>query len=116
MTAFWVRAILSGLIVAAVALIARRNPAFGALIASLPLISVLAMIWLWRDTHDSENLARHAESTFFYVLPSLPMFLVIPMMLRRGVDFWIALGGGCLLTVVLYFILVAVAARFGVSI
>lgn len=116
MTAFWVRAILSGLIVAAVALVARRNPTFGALIASLPLISVLGMIWLWRDTHDSENLARHAEATFFYVLPSLPMFLMIPVMLRRGMDFWMALGIGCLLTILLYFILVGVAARFGIRI
>lgn len=63
----------------------------GALIASLPLISVLGMIWLWRDTQDVARLAEHSAATFWYVLPSLPMFLVIPALLKRGVGFWPAL-------------------------
>lgn len=112
--AFWLRALLSGIIVALVAMIARRNPAAGALIASLPLISLLGMIWLWRDTHDAENMARHAEATFFYVIPSLPMFLAIPWMLRQGISFWAALASGCLLTVLLYLVTIGIAARFGV--
>lgn len=114
MTAFAVRAILSGIIVALVAMVARRNPAAGALIASLPLISLLGMIWLWRDTGDTARLADHAEATFYYVLPSLPMFLLIPWMLRNGSNFWIAIGAGCLMTILLYLLTIFVAARFGV--
>lgn len=113
--AFLIRALLSGLIVALVAAIARKQPAMGALIASLPLISILGMIWLWRDTHDAANMARHAEATFWYVLPSLPMFLLIPVMLRSGYGFWPSLAAGCLLTVLLYLGTVFVAARFGVK-
>jgi hypothetical protein len=115
MSAFLVRALLSGLIVAAVALIARRSPAVAALVASLPLISVLGMVWLWRDTHDSVRLANHAEATFWYVLPSLPMFLLIPALLRAGAGFPIALLAGCVLTVFLYLLTVALAARFSVT-
>jgi hypothetical protein len=63
---FAVRAIVSGVIVAIVAIIARRYPAMGALIASLPLISILAMIWLWRDTGNTELLAGHVQATFFF--------------------------------------------------
>jgi hypothetical protein len=114
MLAFWVRALVSGLIVAAVATVARRLPAAGALIASLPLVSVLGMIWLWHDRPDAENMARHAEATFWYVLPSLPMFLLIPAMLRRGVEFWPALAAGCALTMLAYLATVLIAARFGV--
>lgn len=114
MTAFVVRAALSGLIVALIALIARRSPAAGALIASLPLISLLGMIWLWRDTRDIERLAAHTEATFWYVLPSLPMFLLIPWMLRHGMGFWISLCAGCMLTILLYLLTVIIAARFGV--
>lgn len=114
MTAFIVRALLSGIIVALVAMVARRNPAAGALIASLPLISLLGMIWLWRDTGDPARLADHAEATFYYVLPSLPMFLLIPWMLRNGSNFWIAIGAGCLMTILLYLLTIFVAARFGV--
>lgn len=114
MTAFVVRAILSGLIVALIAMVGRRSPATGALIASLPLLSVLAMIWLWHDTGDRVRLAEQAEATFWYVLPSLPMFLLIPWMLRHGSGFWLALAAGCVLTILLYLLTVIVAARFGV--
>jgi hypothetical protein len=57
----------------AVSEIAKRSPAFGALVASLPLVSLLAIIWLWRDTGDTVRIANHAEATFWYVLPSMPM-------------------------------------------
>src|SRR3984885_10147090 len=108
------KALLSGIIIMAVSEIAKRSPAFGALVASLPLVSVLAIIWLWRDTGDTVRIANHAEATFWYVLPSLPMFLAFPYTLRHGPGFWLALGAACALTVVLYFLTVVVAARFGV--
>jgi hypothetical protein len=108
------KAALSGVIIAAVSEIAKRSPPFGALVASLPLVSVLAIIWLWRDTGDTVRIANHAEATFWYVLPSLPMFLAFPYMLRHGTGFWLALGVACALTVALYFLTVLVAARFGV--
>ncbi len=107
------KAAISGVIIAVVSEVAKRSPAFGALVASLPLVSVLGMMWLWRDTSDPERLAAHAGATFWYVLPSLPMFLAIPMMLRRGVAFWPALGLGCVLTIVLYLAMTWVGPRFG---
>jgi hypothetical protein len=75
---FLTKAAISGLIVAIVSDVAKRCPAFGALVASLPLISVMAVIWLWRDTADANRIASLLETTFWYILPSLPMFLVIP--------------------------------------
>ena len=108
-----IKALLSGVIIAAVSEIAKRSPALGALVVSLPLVSLLAMIWLWRDTHDPVRLANHAEATFWYVLPSLPMFLLVPTLLRRGVAFWPALGAGCALTIALYLLLMWVGARAG---
>lgn len=110
-----IKALLSGLIIAAVSEIARRQPGVGALVASLPLISILGMIWLWRDTHDAVRMATHAEATFWYVLPSLPMFLVVPGLLRREVGFWPALTAGCLLTIALYLTLAWAAPRLGVE-
>ena len=106
------KAILSGLIIAAISEIARRSPGFAALVASLPLVSILGMIWLWRDTGDTGRIAHHAEATFWYVLPSLPMFLALPWLLRAGFGFWppLALGSG--LTVLLYFLLLWLAPRF----
>lgn len=108
------KAALSGLIIAIASEVARRAPGFGALIASLPLISVLGMIWLWRDTQDVARMAEHATATFWFVLPSLPMFLVIPQLLNRGIGFWPALALGCGLTVVLYLVTVWTLTQFGV--
>jgi hypothetical protein len=108
------KALLSGLIIAIVSEVAKRSPAFGALIVSLPLVSLLAIIWLWRDTGDIQRIANHAEATFWYVIPSMPMFLALPWMLRSGVGFWWALLASCLLTIGLYFVTVLIASRFGV--
>ncbi|WP_313801915.1 DUF3147 family protein [Sphingobium sp.] len=108
------RALISGIIIAIVSVVSRRYPGLGALIASLPLISVMGMIWLWNDRPDAENMARHAEATFYYVIPSLPMFLLIPMLLRRGVSFAPALIAGCVATILLYLLTVAIAARMGI--
>ena len=110
-----VKAGLSGVIIAAVSEIARRNAGFGALVASLPLVSILGMIWLWRDTGEAERLAAHAEATFWYVLPSLPMFLLIPFLIRRGAGFWPALLAGSALTVSLYLLMTWVGPRLGLK-
>jgi hypothetical protein len=115
MTWFIVKALLSGVIVAIVSEVARRSPGFGALVASLPLISVLGMMWLWHDTQDPDRLAAHAGATFWYVLPSLPMFLLVPMLMRGGVHFWWALGAGCALTELHYTVMTMLAARVGLS-
>jgi hypothetical protein len=68
------KAALSGIIVAAASETARRSPALGALIVSLPLTSLLALIWLWQDSGDSERIAALAQSTFWYVLPTCRCF------------------------------------------
>ena len=108
-----VKAVLSGVIIAIASEVARRWPGWGALIVSLPLVSVLAMIWLWRDTRDPVRLAAHAEATFWFVLPSLPMFLLIPYLLRQGASFWIALAAGCGLTIALYLTMIGIGPKLG---
>jgi hypothetical protein len=106
---------LSGIIIAVVSEVARRSPSLGALIVSLPLVSLLGIIWLWRDTGDIGRIADHAESTFWYVLPSLPMFLVVPAMLRSGMGFWPSLTAGCVLTMLLYVATTLALAKFGIN-
>ena len=110
-----VKALLSGVIVAVVSEVARKYPGLGALIVSLPLVSILAIIWLRFDTSDAVRIADHAQATFWYVLPTMPMFLVFPWLLRGGTAFWMALGLSCAMTVVLYIITVWVLSRFGVE-
>lgn len=107
------KALISGALIAIASTLAKRYPGFGALIASLPLVSVLGMMWLWHDRPDAENMAAHAGATFWYVLPSLPMFLLIPALLRHGIGFWTALIVGCCLTIALYAAMTWAGPRFG---
>jgi hypothetical protein len=109
------KALLAGAMIAAIPEIGRRLPATAAIVASLPLVSVLGMVFLWHAKPDAENMAIHAQATFWYVLPSLPMFLAIPAMLRSGMDFWLALVLGCILTVVLYLAMMQIGPRMGLK-
>nr|WP_310524379.1 DUF3147 family protein [Polymorphobacter sp.] len=109
-----IKALISGLIVGLVSETARRNAALAALFASLPLVSVLGMVWIWRDTGDIARLSAHSSATFWYVLPSLPMFLVMPRLWAAGIGFWPGLAMGCALTVALYIGMAAMLSRFGV--
>jgi hypothetical protein len=109
------KALLSGVIIAVVSETAKRSPSLGALILSLPLVSILAFIWLWRDTTDTERIAALSQSTFWLVLPTLPMFLVLPALLRSGAGFWTALGLACLLTIMLYAAMAWALGRYGIA-
>ncbi|MBP6011849.1 MAG: DUF3147 family protein [Alphaproteobacteria bacterium] len=110
-----VKALLSGVIVLIVSEVAKRYPGWGGLIASLPLISILGIIWLWRDTADTARIASHAEATFWFVLPSLPMFLVLPALLRANIAFWPALLASCALTIALYAVMLWLLPKLGVT-
>ena len=110
-----VKAAISGILIALASEAARRSPGVGGLIASLPLVSILALIWLWQDTTDEAAVAALARSTFWYVLPSLPMFLVLPVLLRQGMGFWPCLGLMCLMTIVLYGLTFWLLSRLGIA-
>jgi hypothetical protein len=115
MTYLLIKAAISGILIALASEVAKRYAGLGALIASLPLVSVLGMVWLWRDTQDPARLADHAAATLWYVCPSLPMFVLIPVMLRAGYGFYLSLGAGCALTFALYLITLWLGQRMGLS-
>lgn len=115
MLSFIAKAAFAGLMVALIATIARRHPGWGGLLASLPLTSLLAITLLWIDTHDGLKVAALAQSTLWFVLPSLPLFLAMPAMLRSGVPFWLALAIAVAAMLALYALTVWALPRFGVQ-
>lgn len=88
----WVKYLLTAGLVVAISEVAQRNDRAGAVIGALPWVTTLAMIWLWAERQGSEKIADHAWFTFWYVLPTLPMFLLIPHLLGRGWGFPLTLG------------------------
>jgi F0F1-type ATP synthase assembly protein I len=93
---------LSAALVVAISEIARRSALIGALIASLPLVSLLAMIWLYHETGDTTRIASLSTGIFWLVLPSLVLFLLLPALLRAHWPFYPALGAACLGTAAAY--------------
>lgn len=111
-----IKALVSGALVAIASEVARRWPGIGGLIVSLPLTSLLAMIWLWRDTRDAAGVAQLSTGAFWFILPSLPLFLLLPAMLRHGLGFWAALAIGIAITMALYAAMFWFAPRIGLKI
>ena len=114
MLLFLIKAAVSGLLVALISTIARRYPGWGGLIASLPLVSVIAMLWLHGETRETEKVAALAMSTFWFFLPSMPMFLIIPIMLRSGWSFGVTMITAVVVTMLLYAGMNWLAPRLGI--
>jgi hypothetical protein len=106
------------LITAAVVVIvseaAKRSDKLGGLIAALPLVTVLTLIWLHVEGQPSSRLANHAWYTFWYVLPTLPMFLAFPALLDRF-GFWPTLLACMAVTIVCFGLLALVGRRYGLE-
>jgi hypothetical protein len=114
MLLFIIKAALSGLLVATISLVAKRYPGWAGLMASLPLVSVLSMLWLYGETRDASKVAELSMGAFWFFLPSVPMFLVIPAMLRSGISFGVTMATACLLTVALYAGMSWLAPKLGI--
>jgi hypothetical protein len=108
--------LLSAAIIVAVSEVAKVNVTLGALIKSLPLVSILAMIWLYVDTHDAGRISQLSIGTFWLVLPTLPMFLVLPALLRHGLGFYASLAISVMVMVACYLVAVPLLSRFGIEI
>lgn len=93
--------------------VAKRSDKLGALIAALPLVTVLVMIWLYLEQQPAEKISNHAWYTFWYVLPTLPMFLAFSFLHPRW-GFWLALGTSAVITLCCFAVLAALMRRFGI--
>jgi cobalamin synthase len=112
-----IRILVSALLIYAISELSKRSSFAGALLASLPLVSILAMTWLWRDTHDPVRIAQFSTGVFWLVLPSLALFALLPPLLTRWkFSFPLALAIGCAVTVLAYFATAALLKRFGMHI
>lgn len=109
------KVLLSAAVVVAASELAKRSSLFGAVAASLPLTSLLAFVWLWRDTHDTGKVAALSGGILWLVLPSLALFAVLPALLRAGWSFWASLAAGCLATVLAYAAMLPLLRRFGIG-
>ena len=110
-----IKVVISAILIALISEVAKRSTFFGAILASIPLVSVMAMIWLYIDTHDSAQVVQLSRSIFWLVLPSLVLFITFPLLIRLQLPFYNALGTAVILMVITYFIAINVLEKFGIN-
>jgi len=113
MWTYAIKVAVTAVVVVAVAEIAKRSPIWAALLASLPLTSLLAFVWLYVDTAESERVAELSQNILWLVLPSLVLFVTLPLMLQAGWGFWTSLASSCAATAGAYLAMVWVLGRVG---
>lgn len=110
-----IKILLSSLIIVAVSEIAKRSSLLGALLASLPLTSLLAFVWLYLDTGDVQKVSSLSSDIFWLVLPSLALFLVLPLLIKMGWGFWLSLAVAMLVTAACYGVMLLLFKRITVQ-
>jgi len=106
--------LITAAVVVVVSEAAKRSDRLGGLIAALPLVTVLALIWLYVERQPQVKIANHAWYTFWYVVPTLPMFLAFPLLLPR-LGFWPTLLACVVITVVCFWLFALLVRRFGIE-
>ena len=109
------KALLSGLVIAVASEVARRSTLLGAILISLPLTSILALAWLYRDTRDTGQVASLSWSILWVIVPSLVFFVALPIGIRAGMTFAVAIVAACVATALAYALWVGAARALGIN-
>lgn len=113
---FFLKVLLSALLIGGIAEISRRSSTLAGMLAALPLISVISMVWIYHDTHDVRAIASFSWSVFWYVIPSLILFVLLPVLLVRfQFSFYLALFLSCAATAAGFALLRTVLAKSGLN-
>ena len=117
MTQYLIKVLVSAIIIVAVTEVSKRGGTFwGGILASLPLTSLLAFIWLYADTRSASQVSALSSAIFWLVLPSLTLFIALPVLLNRGVAFPLALGIALIVMVAAYIVTTTLVSRLGIKI
>lgn len=110
-----IKVVVSALVIVMVSEIAKRNVAIAALVASLPLTSLLAFVWLRIEGSEGSQIADLSQQIFWYVLPSLVLFSLLPFLLRSGLSFWLSFGISVSATILCYLLMIQLMRRMGIT-
>ena len=115
MTYYLIKIAITTVLIVVISEIAKRSTFVGAILASVPLISVLAMIWLYIDTKDVTKVSNLSIGVFWLVIPSLALFVALPLLLKQGLNFYLSISISIGLTVGCYWAMVSALDHFGVE-
>ncbi len=113
MAYYILKIVITTLLIVFISEVSKRSSFIGAVLASIPLVSVLAMIWLYVDTKDVIKISELSFSIFWLVLPSLTLFLTLPLLLKQGVNFYWSIAASIGVTVLCYWLMISMLNYFG---
>ena len=115
MSYYLVKIAVTTVLIVVISEIAKRSSFVGALLASIPLISVLAMFWLYIDTKDVSKVSALTSSIFWLVLPSLALFVTLPVLLKQGINFYISISISVMVTIGCYWLMMTILNHYGIK-
>ena len=112
---YLVKIAVTTILIVVISEIAKRSSFIGALLASIPLVSVLAMTWLYIDTRDTGKVSELASSVFWLVIPSLALFITLPILLKYGFNFYVSMSVSIIVTVLCYWAMIVILNHSGIK-
>jgi len=112
---YLVKIAITTVLIVLISEIAKRSSFIGALLASIPIISILAMVWLYIDTKDVARVSELASSVFWFVLPSLALFVTLPLFLKYGLNFYVSMSMSIVITVGCYWLMITILSQYGIK-
>lgn len=114
MAYYTLKIVVTTVLVVVVSEVAKRSTLTGAILASIPIVSVLAMIWLYIDTNDVEKISTLSTSIFWLVVPSLSLFISLPILLKQGINFYISISLSVFITILCYWLMISLLQHLGI--
>lgn len=115
MAYYIIKIIITALLVVLIAEISKRSSLIASILASVPLVSVLAMVWLYIDTKDTDKISTLSTSIFWLVIPSLALFITLPVLLRKEINFYISMSTSIVITVICYYFMIVILGKLGIK-
>jgi len=113
---YLIKVLLSSVTIVAISEISKRSTLTGSILASVPIVSLLAFVWIYIDTKDAAKIADLSQGIFWLVIPSLLFFILFPILLRKNVGFWLSLGISLTIMILGYFVMLYILKKSGISI
>ena len=115
MAYFITKLIITALLIVLISEIAKRSSLMGALLAAIPLVSILAMTWMYVDTNDSSSAVDFSNRIVWLIAPSMTLFIAFPLLIKKGLGFYLSMGISIILTIFAYYSVIFILEKFGIK-
>jgi len=114
LTYYIIKLVISAVLIVLISEIAKRNSLMGAMLASIPLVSILAMIWMYIDTNDTKSAVEFSNSIVWLIIPSMTLFILFPVLIKNGLSFYLSLFIAVAMTIVAYYSVIFILDKLGI--